>query len=152
MADKKQGAAMTLISSMKRNAKQSTSMSRFLIDQFRTIKSENLKRKATDYSVDPEITIEEFRRRFAIFKTQVIVYMLAMLVSLSLCVFGIGGLLSWVVLTYASMMYLICAREMQRAKLLLKRWDLRSTPLPLSWKRFFLIVKKNPRCLLPFGE
>lgn len=152
MSEKKNGAVRTLISSMQRNAKLSTSMSFFIVDQFRSIRSESIKRRKSSYSVDPEIGIDEFRKCLSIFRFQISIYILVIILSITLCIFGVGGLLTWVVCMYASMMYIIYIRDLQRARLLLRRWDLRTTSLPLTWKRFFAMVMKNPKCLLPFGE
>ena len=108
-------------------------------------------RREKGYAVSDEVTIEEFKKRAANFRRQVFLYGVMSIISLLISPFFVH----WYVLVLASFYflswYVIYIRDFHRVRLLLNKWELRSTPLPLTWEKFFAIVKKNPKHLNPLS-
>lgn len=139
----------TITGEMRRNLEAHVGYSKELFNGFAGIGSDIKERRQKSYSVSDDVDFEEFQRRSIIFRRQIFLYGIMSILS-----FAIAPLFThWYILvlagTYMATWYVIYIRDVHRVRLLLKRWDLRSTPLSLSWRGFLEIIKKSPKYLNP---
>ena len=106
-------------------------------------------RKKKGYAVSEDMSREDFEKSFKNFRLQITVYFIVFFISVLMAIFSNSLIIPSLVAMYAFAFYLIYIRDIHRGRIILKRWDLRDTPLTLTWKTFFRAVRKNPKILLP---
>lgn len=109
-------------------------------------------RRLQPYSVAPDVDMRAFQKRFGVFRTQVQLYQIGF--------FGFGGYcvatasmnpIHLLAALWCAGWYVSYIRDIHRARVVLKNWELRNKPLPLTWKVFFKNVLKKPSILVPFA-
>ena len=145
------GKKKTMAGEMKRNLQANVAFGRGLFSLFAESGKSIKERREKTYAVADDVSIEEFKRRSVIFRRQVFLYGFMAILSFLLSPLFIH----WHVLTLAGMYcatwYVIYIRDVHRVRLILNKWNLRSTPLSLTWTQFFNIIKKNPKYLNPLS-
>lgn len=141
----------TMAGEMKRNLKANLGFGRGIFALFAASGNSIRERREKPYAVAEDVTPEEFRKRSINFRRQVFLYG-----AMSILSFVIAPLFEhWYIMTlagtYCATWYVIYIRDVHRVRLILNRWELRSTPLPLTWNKFFAIIKKNPKYLNPLS-
>ncbi len=141
----------TLKGEMVRNLKASTYFSRWVISFFSAGAQSAKERRSKPYSVASDVSREEFMRRAVIFRRQVFLYMVLAITSILISPLFVH----WYVLILCSLYfiswYVIYIRDVHRVRMLIKNWELRATPLTLTWTTFAAIVKKSPKYLNPLS-
>lgn len=134
---------------VKRNLKNTLNTTKYIEDGFRSGIGGIKARRKKQFAVDPEMSKEEFAIAFRNFRIQVQIYQCVAILGAILAVFSSSPYLCILASLYASAWYVIYIRDVHRGRLILKRWDLATTPAPLTWSQFFRIMKKSPKYLVP---
>jgi hypothetical protein len=149
MANNQESNKTTIAGEVRKNIHLTSALSRNIISEF-VSSSKTLKaRRQKEYAVDPEMSRDEFEKSFRNFRIQVQIYQIVFLMALMMALTKFGGLLTEVVGLYAFLMYITYIRDIHRGRLLLRRWSLANTKIPLKWGQFLQIVKKKPKYLIP---
>lgn len=146
---KKPRAKKTVGGEIKRNISAHIGFSKELYSGFSGIGSAIKDRRSKSYSVSDDVDFDEFSKRAKIFRRQVFLYAIMAIISFLISPFFIHWYVLVLAGVYMATWYIIYIRDVHRVRLLLRRWELRTTPLALTWAGFYEIVKKSPKYLNP---
>lgn len=110
------------------------------------------KRRQKSYAVEDGVSIEEFMKSFRNFRIQMSIYVISFFICLCLLPFIESKIYVLSVMTYIALVYTIYIRDIHRCRMVLSNWDLRHTPMPLTWKSYMSEVRKNPIFITPFAK
>lgn len=132
-----------------RSVKNSTAIVDNIRDGYSASNSSIKNRKSKSYAVAENVTREEFEIGFRNFRLQVTVYIFVFVIAMLMLLFSDSFAIPCLISLYSLSWYLIYIRDIHRGRIILRKWEIRHTPLNLSWSLFFSLVKKNPKILFP---
>lgn len=142
----------TVRSELSKNINNSITLAKEIGNGYISSGNQLKERRKKGYAVNENVSLEEFEKSFRNFRLQMSVYLISFLISLVVLPFVESKMFIIAVMIYLSLAYTIYIRDIHRCRMVIANWDLRHTPMPLTWKTFLDEVRKQPKFLTPFAK